>query len=350
MLFLARLFLLPALLQGARASDARSLDAALDAIAPAIKKWAAVCVVTRDADGKPVFTWHDYRGTAGATDFWPASTIKLYTAVAALELLNARGFTFESTTAIFERQVDGRWITDCARGMPEMLSEVFRRSSNEDYTLLLRMAGIDAINTQFLIPEKGFPHSALMRGYVTTRPHVYRTIEPQRITLRDGSGRTDTFEHVWSGRSYAQDRGVAVFNVQTGNLTSPRELGECLRRVMFHEDLPPAERYRLTPSQLQFLRYGADGFCGLETKGKDSGPIAWESGVETVFPKARFFHKCGTISSYALEVACVDDSAESGKRFILVPVVQAGSDTKPVRGEKLVGQMAKAIAEWVKGN
>jgi hypothetical protein len=93
---------------------------------------------------------------------------------------------------------------------------------------------------------------------------------------------------------------------------------------------------------------GAMDFFGLETKGKDSGPIAWENGVEKVFPKAKFFHKCGTISSYALEVAFVDDSAESGKKFILVPAVEAGSDTKPVRGEKLVGEMALAIAEWVK--
>jgi hypothetical protein len=333
----------------AQASEPKSLDAALDAVGPGIKKWAAVCVVTSQADGKHSFTWHDYRNTADATDFWPASTIKLYPAIAALELINERGFATESATVTFERgRPDGKWTLDCSRTMTEMLSEVFRRSSNEDYTLLLRMVGIDGINTRFLTPERGFPHSALMRGYVLARPHVYKKEEPQRITLRDATGRNEVIEHTWSGHSYAQDRGVAVFDVKTGNLTSPRELGECLKRVLFHEELPEAERYRLTPEQLEYLRKGRDGFFGLETKGKDSGPIAWESGVEKVFPKARFFHKCGTIGSYALEVAYVDDSAESGKKFILVPAVQAGSDTKPVRGEKLIGEMALAIAEWVR--
>ena len=33
-----------------------------------------------------------------------------------------------------------------------MLSETFRRSSNEDYTLLLRMVGLDRLNSRFLIP------------------------------------------------------------------------------------------------------------------------------------------------------------------------------------------------------
>ncbi|NJK46478.1 MAG: hypothetical protein HC933_21520 [Pleurocapsa sp. SU_196_0] len=49
--------------------------------------------------------------------------------------------------------------------------------------------GRDAINSQFLTPERGFKKSALMRGYVTARPWVYIATEPQRITLRapDGS-------------------------------------------------------------------------------------------------------------------------------------------------------------------
>src|SRR5690606_31893630 len=59
-----------------RADDA--LDRAIDAITPDIQKWAAVCVVTRDAQGVPSFHWTDYRDTGTRTDFWPASTIKLY--------------------------------------------------------------------------------------------------------------------------------------------------------------------------------------------------------------------------------------------------------------------------------
>jgi hypothetical protein len=173
-------------------------------------------------------------------------------------------------------------------------------------------------------------------------------VEAQRITLRAADGRATTFEHAWSGRSYAEERGCTIIDKRTGNVTSPRELGECLRRVLFDEHLPAADRYRLTPDQLAFLRHGGAGLTGLENKGKDSSPSAWDNGFNVMFPQARFYHKCGVISRYALEVACVDDTAASGKRFIAVPVIAAGEDTKPVDGEKLIGEMSRAIGEWVK--
>jgi hypothetical protein len=250
---------------------------------------------------------------------------------------------------VFEhRTEDGRWILDCARTMPEMLHAVFVRSSNEDYTLLLRLVGIDRINTKFLTPEKGFPHSALMRGYVLDRPYVYIRTEPQRITLRGPDGKTATIEHTWSGHSYSADRGATIIDAKTGNVTSPRELAECLRRLLFAEHLPEADRYLISPAMLEFLRHGGDGLVGLENKGKTSSPFSWLGSSDSVFPKARFFHKCGEISNYALEAAYLDDSAESGKRFILVPVVAAGSDTKPVPGATHVRAMSRVLAEWVR--
>ena len=329
------------------AGAAGTLDDALDGIAPDVKKWAVVCLVTERPDGAPEFAWHDYRESGDALDFWPASAIKLYTAVAALELLAERGFPLDSTLTFEHREGAGGWTVDCARTMREMLAEVFRRSSNEDYTLLLRLVGIDRINTRFLIPEKGFPHSALMRGYVTGRPYGYTREEPQRITLR-AAEHSEVIEHTWSGRFYAEERGATVIDARTGNVTSPRELAECLRRVLFHERLPEPERYGVTPEQIDFLRHGGGGLCGLENKAGESDPIAWKDALDAVFPAARFFHKCGWISSHALEVAYVDDAAQSGKRFILVPVIAAGDDTRPERGQALVGKMARAIGGWVR--
>ncbi|MHA3772845.1 serine hydrolase [Verrucomicrobiota bacterium sgz303538] len=330
-------------------SETSKLDAALDSISPELKKWATICLVENGPDNQPKFTWTDYRDTGWKTDFWPASTIKLYAAVAALELLSENGFPLDANVQFEHRAPDGAWVLDCARSMREMLSEVFRRSSNEDYTLLLRMVGIDRINTQFLIPERGFPHSALMRGYVLERPYRYVLSEPQRITLRSANGeKSATLTHTWSGRFYAQERGCTVIDEKTGNMTSPRELAECLRRVLFHESLPEPERYHLSAEQLEFLRHGAGGLIGLETKLSSSGPRAWTNAAETVFPTARFFHKCGVISNYALEVAALDDSVQSGARFILVPVINAGEDSKPVIGQELVGKMSREISLWVR--
>jgi hypothetical protein len=330
-------------------SPAVTFDAAIDLVAPGIQKWATVCIVRDGAGGRPEFAWHDYRDTGRRTDFWPASTIKLYAAVAAVEWLNERGLPFDAVVAFEHRIPEGRWVVDCARTVPEMLSAVFRRSSNEDYTLLLRLTGIDHINTAFLVPDRGFEKSALMRGYVLDRPWVYVREEPQRITVHDvRTGRRETLEHTWSGRSYSQERGCTVIDARTGNVTTTRDLAECLRRIMFHESLPQSERFRLTAEQLKFLRNGADGLTGLQVNTRESGASAWKDGLDTIFPEAAFHHKSGLISTYALELAYLDDSARSGKRFILVPAISAGSETKPAPGEKLISEMSRRIGEWVK--
>jgi hypothetical protein len=333
----------------ARSEADEKLDRAMDAVGPGIKKWASVCVVTRAVDGVPSFRWTDFRGTGTATDFWPASTIKLYAVVAALELLHERGFPLDTVVHFEHREGNGRWVLDCARTVREMLSETFRRSANEDYTLLLRMVGLDRINTHFLIPERGFERSALMRGYVLDRPWVYVREEPQRISLRSADGRpSESYEHVWSGRSYAEDRGATVIDAKTGNVTSTRELVECLRRILYHNDLPAADRYRLADDQWAFLKSGGDGLTGLETRNEASGPTAWTGAAELVFPQARFFHKSGLISNFALDLAAVDDSAQGGPSFIMAPVVHAGSATQPIGGEPLISQMARVISEWVR--
>lgn len=323
-----------------------SLEEALDPVAPGLEKWAVVAV-RRQGAGHEGWEWHDYRQTADRSDFWPASTIKLHAAIGALERLNELEMPLDSV-AIFEHREDGRWVLDCARGMREMLSEVFRRSSNEDYTLLLRLTGIDWLNTQLLSAERGFARTALMRGYVLGRPYGYVREEPQRVTLRSADGsRTRVIEHVWSGRSYSEEKGATVIDARTGNVSTPRELAHCLRRVLHHEESP--DRFRLSDEQVAFLRRGGGGLCGLEVRTEASGASAWKGGLDEVFPQARFFHKSGLISNYALELAAVDDSEATGLQIILVPVVNAGIGTQPAGGEALVGQMARRIGLWLKG-
>jgi Beta-lactamase enzyme family len=317
-----------------------AFDAAVSSAAGPVAVRATVILADQAADGALTFRSVHYKDEPAATDFWPASTIKLYAVIAALELAHAEGFGLDAAVT-FERKTDGRWITDCARTLREMLSETFIRSSNEDYTLLLRMSGIDRINTALLTAERGFARSALMRGYVTRRPYVYNTAEPQRITLQDRAGKTRTLEHTWSGRSYSEERGATVISAKTGNVTTTAEMAECLRRVMFHERLAPAERYRVSDEMAAFLRCGGDGFTGLEVNGKDSGAYAWEQSGALVYPKARYFHKCGRISNYVLDLACLDDRPASGRAVILAVSGNTGD-------ENFARTLSKAVLEWAK--
>jgi hypothetical protein len=316
-------------------------DAAVDKAAPDVSRRATVIIADKQPDGSLKFRSTHYKDEPAASDFWPASTIKLYAALAALEQVHALALTLDVVVAIEHKDDKGTWILDSARTMREMLSETFLRSSNEDYTLLLRMMGRDAINSQFLTPERGFKKSALMRGYVTARPWVYIPTEPQRITLRATVGTVKTVEHTWGGRAWSEERGATVIDAKTGNVTTTEDMAECLRRVIFHEQIPEAERYRISQEMIDFLRYGGGGLCGLETKGKDGGAFAWGKSGEHVYPAARFFHKGGWISNYGLDLACLDDRASSGRAVIVAASVNTGK-------EDVIRALCRGLLEWAK--
>lgn len=330
----------------ARRAQARAADlqTALAAVAPGLPKWACLCIV-HGPTAAPRFEWHDYRDTADRRDFWPASTIKLYAAIAALEQLHALGLPAQTRARFEHRQARGAWRFDVERPVDRLISEVFRRSANEDYTLLLRLSGLDRINTRFLTPERGFPGSALMRGYVKERPWAYVREEAQRIELIHDA-QSHTVEHSWSGRFYAEERGASVIDARTGNVTSPRELVDCLRRVLFHEALPEAERFRISPAMLTLLRHGSTGLSGLETAHTNSGPSSWTPAVQAAFPGARYFHKSGLISNCALDLAAIDARAQGGPCVLWLLGIRAGHATEP-KGEPLVGRMAEAVVRWL---
>ena len=324
-----------------RAAGDASFDAVVDSEAPDVVRRATVIIADTQPGGPLSFRTTHYKDDPAASDFWPASTIKLYAALAALEQVHALGMTLDVIVSFEHRDDKGAWVLDCARTLREMLSEVFLRSSNEDYTLLLRMQGRDAINSQFLIPERGFKKSALMRGYVTARPWAYLPAEPQRITLRAQDGTVKTVEHTWGGRAWSEERGATVFDAKTGNVTTTEDMAECLRCVIFHEQIPEVERFRISQPMIDFLRYGGGGLCGLETKGKDGEAFAWKKSGEQVYPAARFFHKGGWISNYGLDLACIDDRAASGRVVILAAAVNTGK-------EDIIRALCRGLLEWAK--
>lgn len=300
------------------------LDVILKDVHPDIRKWATVISVS-NPNGTPTFTTSHFGNSESQVDFWPASTIKLYTVIAGTEFLNTHGMPIDSTITFARADSDGNYHRDCARVFTEMVSEVFRRSSNEDYTLLLRMMGIDYINTRFLVPDRGFPHSALMRDYVTHRPIIYENDEPQRIEIFGPDGTHKVIDHTWSGVSYAERRGATILSSTTGNCTSTAELADCVRRLIFHDVLPKEERFNISSDQADFIIFGDKnrGLVGFENR--LAGPYAWEQSGERVFPQARYFHKGGLISTYVLDIGYITD-VESDTHLVFALAAFTGEE------------------------
>lgn len=325
--------------------DFSALSTVLDLAVPELQVWAHLIYVDR-ATPQPRFVHQSYRDTGSEVDFWPASTIKMYTATAALVLLNELNLSIDAT-ATFYRETNGRWVEDITMSFRELIHRTFNCSSNETYTLLLRLAGLDWLNSEFLTPEKGFERTALMRDYVTAdaRPYAYTLSEAQRIVINEGE-QEFIREHRWSGRSYADERGCTTYNISgTGNCTSPRDMAEHLRRLILHEELPIEERFSIEPQALAWYRGAGPERILNNTAGNDCGGPAY-AGVLRVFSNPVYHHKGGTVRSYRSTIQHLQDPA-TGIQYTAAIAVRTESARPMQRASEELARMVKTPGLYI---
>ncbi|HEX2119085.1 MAG TPA: hypothetical protein VHF91_07870, partial [Acidimicrobiales bacterium] len=187
-------------------------------------------------------TYDDYQAGGGAlaTNFWPASSIKVLAAVGALEFVGQHGFTGGATVAF-------------GKGAPRSLRSIYdgaiRVSSNADYDLLVELAGVDWLNKEFLTAARGFPVTVIQRSYTVggnlrTNPSVTLAEGGRRVTIPARTGRVDT-------------------DCPQGNCSNLFEMSESVRRVVLHTEIPESERFRISTADAAGLTaalLGAEGW------------------------------------------------------------------------------------------
>ena len=315
------------------------LDTVIDLAAPDQRVWAQVIHVTSRGE-QPLFISRDYTPTQGRADFWPASTIKMYTATATLELINQAGFSIDATLG-FQRLIEGEWVEEVDISVREVVRRTFDCSSNETYTLLLRFTGVDWLNTEFFTPAHGFNHTALMRDYVTddARPWSYQLSEAQRISIREGS-REVIREHQWSGRSYADERGCTIYNTRgDANCTSAGDMAEHMRRVIFHEQLPEGQRFEISAPLLDWYRGDTRERILNNTQGDNCGGPVY-SGIRRVFNQPILHHKEGLVSEYRGTMHHVHDE-ESNTEYVASLMIDSPS-------EQVIEKLSEELARMMK--
>jgi hypothetical protein len=205
---------------------------------------------------------------AYATDFWPASSIKVVVAAGALAFLHTMGFTGAATVTTD----DG--LSDTVH---DLYDAALRDSSNEAYDRLVQIAGYDWLNNVFLTPANGFPRTVVERSYsgldITTSP---------AMTVTEGNRQT-----VIPERDSTADYGCA----DSGNCSDLFELVDSVRRVVLDAELPAAERFPIDPADVAGMTdalAGADGFIGSGvTAALGAGSVVydkpgWVSGLDCV--------------------------------------------------------------------
>lgn len=196
----------------------------------------------------PEYLFYDYDGTSqDRDDWWPASTIKVFAAVAALERLRGWGFTPKATVTFHYPK------GEVVRSAEWLVRQAITHSDNAAFDQLVEIVGGDEMNAW--LRDQHLHHTVLLRGY--SRRYMDRRSGhgilriSAAITIRE-TGQAPRHVPARRGRQREGCRDL-------GNCTSLWDLADGLRRVMLHERLPESERFALGPAEVDLLRSALAG-------------------------------------------------------------------------------------------
>lgn len=260
--------------------------------------------------GRLRFDAFDYCGTSldkygdpGDKSWWPASTVKIYAAIAALERLNELGFSNRAFVTFYYKDQTVRTCVDY------LVRQAIGPSDNTAFDMLVEIVGMDDLNQKFLTARNGFFSTVLQRGYsgrVKDPQTGYGSLRESPALLITEGSRTLNIPPRSSTMKYdCPDQG---------NRTTLLELAETMRRVMLHEYLLPHERFQLTDADLSLLReaLAADRERGQEVV-KALGRRFADYNIEV-----RLYHKPGFAMEWFSDVVFVH--CTKGYRHFIVAI------------------------------
>jgi hypothetical protein len=248
---------------------------------PPEKFRALVVKTTLSTDGSRIEghqLW-DYRGQGAKAAGWnPASTIKIYSGVAALQRLRSLGFSPRARVTFHDAGGDKRFALDA------LYEDAVHWSKNLPHNRLVQLAGFDYLNgADGPLQRAGLDHSYIMRAYAVTKWLAQGQVSSLRpspaITVREKGRKTVELP---------AQKGSGKYPCYGAACTSLSDLARMMCTLMLHEQLPRGRR-------LAFGRRGAENEQGphlafirqrLNRKRKGKKDPVWDIFERRFIPKA----------------------------------------------------------------
>lgn len=228
--------------------------------------------INRDKHNRPQFKNH-YLHVDRNRYFNPASTVKLPTALIALEKLNTFRkpgldiYTTMLTDSSFSAQTAVTKDTSAANGLPSIanyVKKIFLVSDNDAYNRLYEFTGQDQLNG--LLQNKGYNDVRIVRRFVTMTEEENR--HTNAITFLRGADTVLRLLPHYSKMSYDYSKEVRVgkahynrydslikapFDFTRHNNLPLEDLQQMLRSVLFPESVPKKQRFHISEKDRQFV-------------------------------------------------------------------------------------------------
>lgn len=312
--------------------------------------------INRDKDNVPHFKSYSYRLNAKHY-FYPASTIKLPTAIFALEKLNSlnkKGLTINSammTDSSAARQTKVLTDSTAKDGKPSIaqyIKKILLVSDNDAYNRLYEFVGREEINQKLR-------HYQLFNSRIMNRLAVGDGGEDAKATnqirfyngdqliytkplIFDNNNYPMQLDNMIQGKGYIDRNEKLVmqpFDFRQNNIYSIADQQMVLKRLIFPEVFAREQQFNLTPDQYRFIykymsMYPTESdypaykkpdyfpaYCKFIFYGGDS--------TATINPHIRIFNKPGDSYGYDIDNTYIIDF-KNKVEFMLAAVVQSNED------------------------
>lgn len=264
----------------------------------------------------------DYNGTSRAADDWnPASTIKLFSAISALELVHSKGLRPQVEATFFD--FGGK--KKRSHKVSELVHASIVDSDNLAHNRLVQLAGYDRLNGDFLSPRRGVVRSAIHKPYEKSRwvPLTGQELLKDSPKIVLGGGK--------KARTLPERKGKGDYTCRGSSAcTTLADLAEAMRRMMLHEQLPKGETYRLSLAELRVLRHALK-----EGRKRGMGVV---DNLLKAFKQDEvvFFHKPGFSEDWVSDIIYV--YKRSSRRRWIVAIAGHG-------GREVLNSAARALGQ-----
>lgn len=300
--------------------------------------------IEKDQNGNPYFKEHAYQVDA-AKYFYPASTVKLPVAILAMQKVRAlqrQGIEIDPETPfkIFDPQNEV-WIEKDSthpqgkRTLSHLIKKLFLVSDNQAYNDLFDFLGRDYINNS--LKEKGIDNIRIQHKFsnatnndLTPQLVFYseenKVLYQQQPIAASREMNSNSASGLLKGKGFMKE-GELIDNpmdFSQKNYASLQALNQILKRVIFPEQFPKAQRFELAEDDYAFLKfwmsrtptevdvpfydreYYYDSYCKFLMYGDQKGAMT---------DQIRIYNKVGLAYGTLTDVAYIND--HRGTSFLL---------------------------------
>ena len=309
--------------------------------------------INRNRDNKPNFT-HYYLNVDDELYFYPASMVKLPTALVALEKINAlksKGVNKHSamlTDSSFSGQTAVTEDSTSASGLPSIdhyIKKVFTVSDNDAYNRLYEFCGQQTLNETLW--KKGYTNMRITRRFVKMTPEENRYTNQIRFIEKGqevyiqppakSEARFDFSKKIQIGKAHFDQDDVLVnepYDFTTHNKATLKDLQLMMQSVLFPASVPEKRRFALTqddyrtlyqymserPSESLFPKYDTTEFFDSYTKF-----FFFRDGKRPIPDYIRSFNKTGWSHGFLTDVCYIVDF-KNNIEFMISGSIYVNSD------------------------